>query len=122
MTTETIVKQFLAAMVEKDADQIEALLADDVVFEDVPENSPITGKEAVFEKFKGFFGFVTKLSPKILNEAYTADTAMIERENHLDINGQKVVLPVVTIFKVRDNKVTLFRDYFDGQTFMNQLA
>jgi limonene-1,2-epoxide hydrolase len=76
----------------------------------------------VFEKFKKFFSLASKVDPRIKNELYSNDTAMIERENHLCFNGKMVVLPVITLFKVENGKVTLFRDYFDANTFMKQIS
>lgn len=117
-----IVKQFIQAVENRDAEGAAKFFADDINFENVPENSVITGKQAVYEKFKGFFEMTSKIQWQIEHELFSDDLAFIERKAHICFQGKNIVMPIVSVIKIVDEKITLFRDYFDSQTFANQLA
>lgn len=47
---------------------------------------------------------------------------MIERVAYICLKGKDIILPMVSVIEVHQDKITLFRDYFDTQTFANQMA
>ena len=122
MNTETIVKTFIKAIEARNIEQVTALLDDDVAFENIPEGSVVKGREATAEKFAGFFNNASSIDWDIEREIYSGDVAMIERVNRICFNNKDIELPMITVFEVKNGKVTLFRDYFDAQTFAKQVA
>ena len=53
----------------------------------------------------------------------SGNSVMNERVDRFEINGTWVELPVVGVFEVNDDdRITLWRDYFDLETYMRQMA
>lgn len=122
MSIKDTVKAFVNAVEERNADKVASYLAEDVDFENMPEGSTITGKDEVAQQFKNFFGMTSKIKWNIERELYSDNIAMVERKAHICFNDKDIIMPMISVFEVRNNKVTLFRDYFDSETFAKQIA
>lgn len=121
MNTELIVDVLIKSIQCRDANAVEELLAEDIVFIDVP--SGITqGRSKVKEMFQGFFAAATEIQWEVLNKIVQGNIAVIERINHLLINGKNITLSIVTIVEVTNGKISAIRDYFDHKTFSDQVS
>ncbi len=116
-----IIKQFIQAVENRDADATAQFFAEDIHFENVPEASVIKGKKAVYEKFKGFFEMTSKIQWNIEREVFSENVAMIERKTHVCFQGKDIVMPIVSVIEITNEKISLFRDYFDAESFAKQL-
>ena len=47
---------------------------------------------------------------------------MNERTDRFLVNGNWIELPVAGVFELRDGRIALWRDYFDLETIMKQMA
>jgi limonene-1,2-epoxide hydrolase len=45
-----------------------------------------------------------------------------ERNDRIEIHGRWTALPVAGVFKIRDGKISLWRDYFDKQTIIEVMT
>jgi len=107
-----IVESFLRALERKELDRAAALLADDVVYQNVPLPAD-HGKPAVLRTLKSFERFVSDFEVRIKNIAERDGVVLTERVDVL--SGRFVYLDiwVCGTFEVRGGKITLWRDYFD---------
>jgi limonene-1,2-epoxide hydrolase len=107
-----VVESFLHALEVKDLERATALLADDVVYQNVPLPAD-RGKAAVVRTLKSFQRFVTSFEVRMRNIAERDGVVLTERVDVL--SGPFVYLDiwVCGTFEVKGGKITLWRDYFD---------
>ncbi|MBB3308706.1 limonene-1,2-epoxide hydrolase [Rhizobium sp. BK196] len=100
-----------------------AMLADDVLYDNVPLPD-IVGRENV-RKFNADFGIGTafKVDWQVTQIAASGNVVLNER---IDIftheSGSKITLPVMGTLTVENGRITVWRDYFDLASFERQLA
>ncbi|MBV1878815.1 MAG: nuclear transport factor 2 family protein [Pseudomonadales bacterium] len=101
-------------------DDVMAALTEDVVYHNIPMQE-LKGKEAAA-------GFILGMKPKsvaweVLNIAENGNKVLTERVDRFVLEGDKsVALPVMGIFEIKNNKICTWRDYFDLNTFVSQMA
>lgn len=121
MNTELIVDSLIENIQSRNANAVAELLAEDIIFNDIPTG--ITkGRSKVKEMMQGFFAAATKIQWEVLNKIVQGNVAVIERINHLSVNGKNITLPIVTIVEVTNGKISTIRDYFDHKTFTDQFS
>lgn len=105
-----------------DFDAVAARCAPDCVYEDVPyADATATGPEAIRAKLALGLGALRKLPTTIHEYAESGDTALVERtEVWHHPSGERATLRVAAVFKFRDEKLTLWRDYWDARTLLDQ--
>jgi limonene-1,2-epoxide hydrolase len=96
--------------------------ADDCVYEDVPfEAATVTGPEAIRAKLEMGLGTLERLPTTIHELVEDGDTVLVERtEVWQHPTGERATLRVAAVFKFRDGKLTLWRDYWDAKTLFAQ--
>jgi limonene-1,2-epoxide hydrolase len=115
------VNRFLAAAARRDYDTALALLADDVEYQNMPI-AAVHGREAVREQLEFLMSSAIESDWRVDRELADGDLVMNERVDRFLINGAWAELPVAGVFVVRDGSITLWRDYFDLPTIMNQVG
>ena len=65
---------------------------------------------------------VERIEFRILNIAADGDTVLTERVDVFVLPNVTIELPVMGTFEVRDGKIAKWRDYFDLNQYMSQLA
>ena len=121
MTPLETVNTFLAAAAKRNYDVALPLLAEDVEYQNMPI-AAVKGREAVKEQLEFLMATTTDGEWRVDREVANGELVMNERVDRFLINGTWADLPVAGVFVVRDGLITLWRDYFDLQTIMNQLA
>lgn len=116
-----VVNSFIAAVERKDVPAAMALLAPDVSYENMPI-SPVVGRDNVHAVLEGFLAPTTGVDWRIVSQVTAGNTVINERVDRFQINGGWLELPVAGFFEVTDGLITLWRDYFDMGSYMNQLA
>ena len=123
MTTPAdVVTAFIGAVEALDIDAAVDLLSDDVSYENVPV-TPIVGKEAVRSTLAGFLGVASAVEWPVLREIVVGNVVVNERLDRFEIGDGWLELPVAGFFEVTDDGlISLWRDYFDMTTYLNQLS
>jgi limonene-1,2-epoxide hydrolase len=107
-----VVESFLGAMQAKELERALALLADDVVYQNVPCPAD-RGKAAVVRTLQLFEKVVTGFEVRMRNIAAQGGTVLTERVDVLTGPLLYLDIKVCGTFEVRDGKIVLWRDYFD---------
>ena len=117
----SVVAAFIAAVERKDIAAAVVLLSDDSSYENMPID-PVRGRDNVRLVLEGFLAPTTRVDWRIVSEIVVGDTIVNERVDRFEINGGWLELPVAGFFRVSNGLITLWRDYFDMGTYINQLT
>ena len=121
MTSGEIVTALIKANEARDIDAILAVLTDDVVYENVPM-SVMNGHDEVRAMLGPFAEMAEKVEWEVLEQVESGDTVMNERVDRFWLEGGHTIeLRVAGVFKVKGDKVAVWRDYFDLQEFNSQM-
>jgi limonene-1,2-epoxide hydrolase len=121
MTPGETVTALIEANESRDIDALLALLADDVVYENVPMGV-MNGHDEVRAMLSPFLEGTERVSWEVLEQVESGDTVMNERVDRFWLTGgQAIELRVAGVFKVRDGLVSVWRDYFDLAEFNRQM-
>lgn len=117
-----VVSAMWQALYAKDWEGVASYIADDGHYEDVPApDDGATGPANVVKRLRIGLDHVDDFEHEIHSMVGENDTVIVEHtETWHFATGEKVRNPFVTVHKVRDGKVTLWRDYWDLQTMMKQ--
>jgi limonene-1,2-epoxide hydrolase len=122
MNAEAVVSDFFAAVERIDIDAAVEHLADDISYENMPVQ-PVKGKEDVRNLMSGFLAASTEVEWRVLRQHQVGNVVFNERLDRFKMNGGWLELPVAGVFEVdHHGKITLWRDYFDMGTYMDQLT
>ena len=115
-------RQLFVDLERLDFAAVAAHCSDDCVYEDVPyEAATVTGPGAIRAKLEMGLGMLERLPTTIHELLEGDDTIMIERtEVWHHSTGERATLRVAAVFKFRDGKITLWRDYWDAPTLFSQ--
>ena len=112
MSIETV-RNLIDACNRKDVDGALALFAEHAVYHNMPI-APVTGRTAIREVLAPFLNMASEVDWVVHHWAEGADgIVMTERTDRFLIHGQRLELPVVGVFEVRNGKICAWRDYFD---------
>ena len=116
-------RQFFKDLERIDFEAVAAHCSTDCRYEDVPvgEGGTAVGPEAIIAKLSGGLGDLEALVTTIHEIVEAGDTVLVERtEVWHHPTGERASLPVMAVFKFRDGKIELWRDYWDMPTLINQ--
>lgn len=116
-----LVRQFCAAWEHLDLDELCSYFTDDAVYHNIPV-APVVGVSAIRETIAGFTAGIDKVEFRVCNAAANGPIVLTERVDVFHGGGRTIELPVMGTFEVSDGKITAWRDYFDINQFMSQLA
>ena len=116
-----LVTAFCNAWEAVDIDALMEYFTDDAVYHNIPI-APVEGKDAIRATIEGFVGGIDKIEFEILNIAANGDNVLTERVDTFHGEAKTISLPVMGTFEVRDGKIAAWRDYFDLNQFMSQMA
>lgn len=120
MTATDIVTAFIDHLNAMRMDDAFALLADDIVYHNIPMK-PVTGPAAV----KAVFDQIPFIAVEFIthHSAEHDHTVLNERTDRFKLaDGRWVELRVMGVFQVQDGKISAWRDYFDLGQWMAQLS
>jgi limonene-1,2-epoxide hydrolase len=122
MTPEETVNEFVKRVVSKDLDAACELVTPDVEYDNVPmgKNYGPDGIKAVLGAMVDGVGTVEF----VINRQHAVGNVVVnERVDRFEVNGTWIDLPVAGFFEVNDDGlISLWRDYFDMPTLMNQMT
>ena len=120
MTPTEIVTALVHACEARDIETVLSLVTDDIEYDNVPIGK-VYGPEGVRTVLTGgVTDAATEIEWRVLAQVADGDTVMNERVDRFLVNGTWIEIPIAAIFKVREGKVCLWRDYFDLNTYRKQ--
>ena len=121
-SSQHVVAEFIAAVEAKDIDRALGYLAEDVSYENVPMD-PIVGRELTGVVLRGFLEPATEVDWQVSREIVAGNVVVNERVDRFRIGETWVEVPVVGVWEInQDGRITLWRDYFDMETYTSQLS
>jgi limonene-1,2-epoxide hydrolase len=121
MTPLETVKAFMTAAAGRDYDTALGLLTDDVEYQNMPL-PPVHGPQAVKDTLEMLLATTESSEWVVHRELSDGDLVMNERTDRFQVQGRWLELPVAGVFVLRAGRIALWRDYFDLQSFMQQMA
>ena len=115
------VREFIAALERMDIDAALVLLADDCEYDNVPIGK-LHGRDAIRDALTRFISPASEVEWVTLREAETGAVVFNERIDRFHMPFGWLELPVTGVWEVHDGRITLWRDYFDLQSFTDQMA
>ena len=122
MTPGEIVTALIKANEARDVDAIIELMTEDALYENVPI-SVLKGHEEIRSMLGPFLGGAKSCAWEVLHQVEQGDVVMNERVDRFTMaDGNDVAIRVVGVFEIRDDKISVWRDYFDMAEFTNQMS
>jgi limonene-1,2-epoxide hydrolase len=121
VTSDELVRSFIADLERADLDAALARVTDDVEYDNVPM-SKVFGRDGVRTTLAPFLAQCSEIEWVIHHQAATGDVVMNERTDRFRIGDRWVELGVAGLFVVRNGRIALWRDYFDLATFRSAMA
>ena len=121
MTPAETVLQFISALEAKDLDAALALVTDDVELDNVPMGK-VLGPAGIRELLEPFLGSCQEIDWVIHHQVAQGNTVMNERNDRFLMGDRWVEVAVAGLFVLRDEKIALWRDYFDLGMFERAMA
>lgn len=122
MTPGEIVTALVRACEARDLDRVCSLVTDDIEYDNVPMGK-VYGPEGVRKVLSaGVTQEATEIEWRVLEQIEQGDIVMNERVDCFLVNDTWIEIPIAALFKVRDGKICLWRDYFDLDTYRKQRA
>jgi limonene-1,2-epoxide hydrolase len=116
-----VVTGFCAAWSRLDIDQLMGYFHPDAVYHNIPVD-PVVGHDAIRAMIVGFTAGWDRIEFEIRHAVADGGIVLTERVDHFVSTERHVSLPVMGTFEVEEGLITAWRDYFDLNQFMNQLA
>ena len=115
-------RQLFADLDRLDYDAVAGHCTDDCLYEDVPFlDATVTGPAAIRAKLQLGLGMLDRIPTTIHELVENGDTLMVERtEIWHHRSGERATLRVAAVFKFRDGKISLWRDYWDARSLFAQ--
>ncbi|MEZ5409481.1 MAG: limonene-1,2-epoxide hydrolase family protein [Acidimicrobiales bacterium] len=121
MSAESTVNAFIAAIENKKLDEAMSYVADDCYYENVPIGG-MTGPDEMRSFLEPMFSGPNPVKFEVLRQVANDTTVMNDRIDRFVMKGKDIALPVAGVFEVNgDDKITLWRDFFDNGMFMKAL-
>lgn len=122
MTPGELVTALVRACEARDLDRVCSLVTDDIEYDNVPMGK-VYGPEGVRKVLSaGVTQEATDIEWRVLEQIEQGDIVMNERVDCFLVNDTWIEIPIAALFKVRDGKICLWRDYFDLDTYRKQRA
>lgn len=116
-----VVIDFCAAWSALDFDRIEAMLADNLVYHNIPLE-PIHGRASANAYFRNLAPSLSWCQWDLISIAAEGSTVLTERIDRFHRDGRAVDLQVMGVFEIEHGLIAQWRDYFDLASYCNQLA
>jgi limonene-1,2-epoxide hydrolase len=116
-----VVETFLYALRDKDFDAADAVLDDDLVYENVGY-SRVRGRHRTMKLMRGLSRPSAGFDVKFHRVAVDGTAVLTERTDALIFGPLTTHIWVCGVFEVRDGRITLWRDYIDGVDFIKGIV
>jgi limonene-1,2-epoxide hydrolase len=121
-SAETVVRNYLAAFLQKDLDELVSFFSDDAVFTDGPR-AVHHGIDAIRAELEANLKIVPSCPIEIKKLVASGGTVMVERVDNFKLGGKPFDLEVAGVFEVDDNgRIKRWRDYYDLKSLQDRIA
>jgi limonene-1,2-epoxide hydrolase len=120
MTPLETVHAFITAIERNDLPTALSMVSENCEYDNVPMMK-VFGPEAMNGILGPMFAGCTEISWPIHREAASGNYVFNERTDRFKMAHGWLELPVTGVWEVVDGKITLWRDYFDMQTYLKQM-
>ena len=118
---EKIIKEFISAWSELNADKLAEYFTEDGVYHNMPMQ-PVQGREQVRQFISGFIQSWTSTAWDLLSIASNGDLVIAERLDRTQAGEKSVDLPCVGVFQMEQGKIKSWKDYFDSKTYFEAMS
>ena len=115
-SNEALLRRFTALWASRDAGGMAAMFAEDGVYDNVPNNEPMVGREAIRAWLDMCFQHLTRIDVEILTIASNGEWVLCERIDDHVVGDRHMRLPVANATRFVDGQIVMFRDYYCRQT------
>jgi limonene-1,2-epoxide hydrolase len=120
MSNTQVVLDFIDAWNRMDWERVIALLADDVIYHNIPMER-LEGKAAASAFIMGMQPVAVQWD--VLSIAENGNKVLTERVDAFEMpGGKRVAIPVMGTFEIESGRIAAWRDYFDLGMFMKQMG
>lgn len=120
MTSGEVVTALIAACERRDLDAVCALVSDDIAYDNVPIGV-VHGPEGVRSVLSGgITQAASAIEWRVLEQVEQGDVVMQERVDRFLVDGRWIEIPIAALFRIRDGRIVLWRDYFDLESYRRQ--
>jgi limonene-1,2-epoxide hydrolase len=116
-----LIRSFCAGWADGDVEALMGYFTEDAVYHNIPVD-PVKGRDEIKATILGFTAGVEKIEFRVAHMVADGPVVMTERVDVFTTSDKVIELPVMGVFEVRDGKIAAWRDYFDLNQFMSQLA
>ena len=122
MSPSETVTAFIAAIEAKNIEAAVALAAENISYENMPM-SPIVGHAGLAATLSGFLEPAATVEWRILQQWEVGRVVVNERIDRFQIGAGWLELPIAGVFTIDDDdKIAVWRDYFDMGSYTRQFA
>jgi limonene-1,2-epoxide hydrolase len=118
-SADDLVRSCIADLERQDLDAALDRVTDDVVYDNVPIG-PVHGPDNVRAALSGALGRAEAVEWQIKHQVAGGDTVMNERVDRFLHRGRWIEIPVAGLFKIREGRIAVWRDYFDLDSYRSQ--
>jgi limonene-1,2-epoxide hydrolase len=120
MTPEQVVTDLIRACEARDLDAVVALVTEDIEYDNVPIGK-VFGPDGVLGVLSaGVSQAASQVEWVVHRQVAAGNTVMNERTDRFLVDERWIEIPIAAVFEVRGDKVSLWRDYFDLDTYRSQ--
>jgi limonene-1,2-epoxide hydrolase len=120
-----VVSSFISAMERKDLAHACSHLTEDCEYDNVPMGK-VFGRNAVLEMLTPFVARFDEISWPVSHQVESGNldsgVVMNERVDRFRVGDRWIELPVAGLFVIRHGQISLWRDYFDKDTYLTAIA
>jgi limonene-1,2-epoxide hydrolase len=115
-----LIRNFIDACIRADPDEFANYFTEDATWWNSPWR-PIQGRAAIRDTLRRGAARMKALPWEIRYIVADGDVVMTERVDHFLVGGDRISVPCMGIFELRDGKIAAWRDYWDLKQFEAQL-
>ena len=120
MTPEEVVTALIRACEAHDLDAVTALVTDDIEYDNVPIGK-VFGPEGVRRVLSGGVSeAASQVEWVVHREVASGNIVMNERTDRFLVDNRWIEISIAAVFEVRGDRVSLWRDYFDLESYRAQ--
>ncbi len=120
MTASDVVTALMRACEARELEDVRRLVTDDIEYDNVPIGK-VHGPEGVLSVLsRGVTAAAEHVEWVVHRQVSDGATVMNERTDRFLVDGRWIEIPIAAVFEVRDDRVSLWRDYFDLETYRRQ--
>ena len=120
MTPEEVVTALIRACEERDLDAVAALVTDEIEYDNVPIGK-VFGPEGVRRVLSaGVSKAATQVEWVVHRQVASGNTVMNERTDRFLVDDKWIEISIAAVFEVHGDRVSLWRDYFDLESYRAQ--